>query len=200
MEILVATNNKNKLREINEILSALIPDLKLLCLSDVGFTDDIIEDADTFEGNALIKTKALAKYGYITIADDSGLAVDYLNGEPGVYSARYAGEPCNDGENNKKLLSRLQGVAYESRGAKFVSVIACRFPSGESFTVRGECQGVILEAPKGTSGFGYDPLFYNEEFKKTFAELSGEEKNKISHRRRAIEAFLQVFLAKLNNK
>ncbi len=197
MEILVATNNKKKLREINDILAGLVPDLKLLCLSDIGFHDDIIEDADTFEGNALIKTNALSSYGYITIADDSGLSVDYLNGAPGVYSARYAGEPCDDGKNNEKLLYNLKGVPYEKRGGKFVSVIACRFPNGESFTVRGECPGVILESPRGDEGFGYDPLFYYEEYKKTFAELSKDEKNTVSHRRRALEAFLQVFSTKI---
>lgn len=197
MEILVATNNQKKLREINDILGTLIPDLKLYTLRDVGFQGDIIEDADTFEGNAMIKVNALAKYGYITIADDSGLSVDCLDGAPGVYSARYAGEPCDDNKNNEKLLSALSGIPYEKRGAKFVSVIACRFPSGESFTVNGECRGIILDSPKGTDGFGYDPLFYHEGFRKTFAELSGEEKNSISHRRRALEAFLKAFKEKI---
>ena len=198
MEILVATNNKKKLREINAILAGLVPDLKLLTLGDIGFTADIIEDADTFEGNAMIKTNALAGYGYITIADDSGLSVDFLDGAPGVYSARYAGEPCDDRKNNEKLLGKLEGVPYENRKARFVTVIACRFPNGEQFTVRGECPGVILEAPRGEEGFGYDPLFYYEDFQKTFAELSSEEKNKISHRGKALEAFVEAFSAKIN--
>ena len=197
MEILVATNNQKKLREINDILITLIPDLKLHTLRDVGFEGEIIEDADTFEGNAMIKVNALAKLGYITLADDSGLSVDCLDGAPGVYSARYAGEPCDDNKNNEKLLSVLSGIPYEKRGAKFVSVIACRFPNGESFTVTGECRGIILDSPKGTDGFGYDPLFYHEGFGKTFAELSGEEKNSISHRRRALEAFLEAFKEKI---
>ncbi len=197
MEILVASNNMKKLGEIKSILSDLIPDITLLTLRDVGFKDDIIEDADTFEGNALIKVNALSDFGCITVADDSGLSVDFLDGAPGVYSARYAGEPCNDDNNNKKLLSALDGVPYEKRGAKFVSVIACRFPNGEAFTVRGECPGVILDAPQGDSGFGYDPLFYHEGFGKTFAELSSEEKNTISHRGKALEAFLGVFEERL---
>lgn len=198
MEILVATNNKKKLSEINAILGGLVPDLKLLSLKDIGFSEDIVEDADTFEGNAMIKTNALAAYGYITIADDSGLSVDYLDGAPGVYSARYAGEPCDDERNNEKLLANLEGVPYENRKARFVSVIACRFPSGEEFTVRGECHGVILESPRGEAGFGYDPLFYYEDFQKTFAELSSEEKNKISHRGKALEEFVKAFAEKIN--
>jgi XTP/dITP diphosphohydrolase len=199
MEILIATNNQKKLRELHDILINLDPELKLYTLRDVGFEDDIIEDATTFEGNALIKVNALSRYGYITLADDSGLEVEYLNGEPGVYSARYAGEPCDDEKNNEKLLSRLDGVPYEKRNAAFVSAIACRFPDGRSFTVRGSCEGVILTSPKGSDGFGYDPLFLHEKSGKTFAELNAEEKNKISHRRKALEEFMKIFPGMLIN-
>lgn len=200
MEILIATNNQKKLREIREILIGISPDLRLYTLRDVGFKGDIVEDGVTFEENALIKVNALADYGYITIADDSGLEVDHLGGAPGVYSARYAGEPCDDDKNNTKLLQSLSGVPYEKRGGRFVSAIACRFPNGKSFTVTGHCTGIILESPKGEDGFGYDPLFLHEKSGKTFAELTPEEKNSISHRRRALDEFCKVFTRMLEDK
>ena len=127
------------------------------------------------------------------LADDSGIAVDALNGEPGIYSARYAGEPCDDQKNNEKILSALEGKEDPERGAAFVSVIACTLPNGKHFTVRGECKGKMLKAPQGESGFGYDPLFMPKGFDKTFAELSFDEKNGISHRGRALEAFAKIF-------
>jgi len=185
MEILVATNNKKKLREINDILAGLVPDLKLLCLSDIGFHDDIIEDADTYEGNALIKTNALSSYGYITIADDSGLSVDYLDGAPGVYSARYAGEGHDDAQNNKKLLEALKGLPNEKRTARYVSAVAVVFPDGKEFTVRGTTEGYIADHEEGSNGFGYDPLFVGE--LGCFGLLSDSDKDSISHRGRALK-------------
>lgn len=163
-------------------------------MKDVGIFDDIVEDGLTFEENAMIKARAVAKYGYIGVADDSGLSVDALGGAPGIYSARYAGEHGNDKKNNLKLLDDMKDI--EERGGAFVCAIACAFPSDsqkEDFCVRGECRGVILHSEKGEGGFGYDPLFYVEEYKKTFGELQPEEKNQISHRAVATKKFAEEF-------
>lgn len=146
------------------------------------------ENGKTFEENALIKAKAGAEFsGRPSIADDSGLCVDYLGGQPGIYSARYAGEHGDSAANNKKLLKNLEGVPPEKRTARFVAVIACVFPDGRSFTVRGEVEGIIATELNGTGGFGYDPLFISR--LGCFGTISGEQKNSISHRRRAIEKF-----------
>ncbi len=193
MKILIATNNRHKLSEIGDIVSSLIPDAEILSLKDVGFSKDIIEDADSFEGNAMIKVNALTDYGMITIADDSGLEVDYLDGAPGVYSARFAGEICDDKKNNEKLLKCLENVPDERRNARFVSCIALRFPDGRSFTVRGEKEGTILRDYRGSGGFGYDPLFYCPDLRKTFSELTPDEKNKYSHRALALVKFAEIF-------
>ncbi|MBR5187247.1 MAG: RdgB/HAM1 family non-canonical purine NTP pyrophosphatase, partial [Clostridia bacterium] len=153
---------------------------------------DIVEDGETFEDNALIKARTVAKLGYIGVADDSGLCVDALNGEPGVYSARYAGGH-DDVDNNRKLLENMKDVPTEKRGAHFVSVIACVFPDGREIVARGECPGTMLFDYRGNGGFGYDPLFLYEPMGKTFAEMNAEEKNAISHRARAMEAFAKLF-------
>ena len=197
MKILLASNNAHKIAEIKAILRRDVGEsIELLSLSDVGFHEEIKENGSTFEENALIKARAGAKTGYICMADDSGLSVDALSGAPGVYSARYAGEPSNTENNNKKLLSALKGV--EDRGAAFVSVIALVFPKeGTGFTVRGECRGVILDELRGNGGFGYDPLFFREEENKTFAELTAEEKNRVSHRARSMELFAKLLKNKL---
>ena len=188
MDIVLASHNKKKITELEALLSASgFEGTKVLSLSDIGYEDDIIEDGDSFEANAMIKAKAPARAGIITVADDSGLCVDALNGAPGIYSARYSGEDANDVRNNEKLLSELSDKS--DRSAKFVSVVACVMPDGSSFTVRGECPGIILNAPRGENGFGYDPLFYIPSFEKTFAELSADEKNSISHRGVAMRAF-----------
>ena len=195
LTILLASGNPNKVREIKAIMADAFParEIEVLSLKDIGFEGDIVEDGDTFEANALIKAKAIAGRGYITMADDSGLMVDALGGEPGVYSARYAGEPCDNEANNDKLLQNLADVPAEARTAKFVSVVACSFPDGREIVTRGECPGMILFERTGNGGFGYDPLFYYEPLQKTFAQLTPEEKNSISHRARAMAAFTEQF-------
>ena len=194
MKILLASHNKNKIAELEALLKTVCADAEVVSLSDVGFTDEIIEDGTTFEENALIKARTGARLGYITVADDSGLMVDALGGAPGVYSARYAGEDGNTEKNNAKLLAALQGVPQDKRTAHFVSVVACVFPDGkEDIVVRGECPGEILTSPRGKTGFGYDPLFWYAPFGKTYAEMTAEEKNSISHRGVAMQAFAKAF-------
>lgn len=193
MKLVLASNNKHKIEEIKSILSKNGIDAEVLSLSEIGYTDEIIEDGVSFEENALIKAKTVAALGYIGIADDSGLCVDALGGAPGIYSARYAGEPCDHAKNNEKILSALHGKKGSERSAAFVSVIACVMPDGSYFTVRGECPGEMLEALQGNGGFGYDPLFRPTGYPLTFAELSFDEKNKISHRAKALVAFAKRF-------
>ena len=194
MKILLASHNKNKIAELEALLKTVCADAEVVSLSDVGFTDEIIEDGTTFEENALIKARTGARLGYITVADDSGLMVDALGGAPGVYSARYAGEDGNTEKNNARLLAALQGVPQDKRTAHFVSVVACVFPDGrEDIVVRGECPGEILTSPRGKTGFGYDPLFWYAPFGKTYAEMTAEEKNSISHRGVAMQAFAKAF-------
>ncbi|MBQ9780709.1 MAG: RdgB/HAM1 family non-canonical purine NTP pyrophosphatase [Clostridia bacterium] len=195
MEMILASRNKKKIKELNAILSASIPDIRILSLDDIGFDGDIEEDGTTFEENALIKARtAMAAGGdrYPAVADDSGLAVDVLDGAPGVYSARYAGGHGDDAANNELLLYNLESIPDEARTAQFVSVIACVFPDGHEIVVRGEAKGMILRDYRGEGGFGYDPLFLyvpeaeGEPEDKTFSEMTAEEKNIISHRGRAI--------------
>ncbi len=183
MKILISSRNKNKIREVREILSGC----EILTPDDVGSFDEVEEDGSTFEENALKKAKEICEQtGMITIADDSGLCVDALGGAPGIYSARFAGDGHDDEENIKKLLKLLENE--ENRSAKFVSAAAVCFPDGKHFVVRGECEGTILREKRGSNGFGYDPVFYTEVYKKSFAEISDDEKNSISHRRRAFDA------------
>ncbi len=194
MRVLLASHNKGKIAELQALLSGFAADVEVISMKDIGFDDDIVEDGNTFEENALIKARVGASLGYITVADDSGLMVDALGGEPGVRSARYAGEECDNEKNNQKLLKELDGLPYEQRGAKFVSVVACVFPDGKSDIIaRGECAGVILTEYKGDGGFGYDPLFYYPPMDKTYAEMTAEEKNSISHRGIAMEKFAKEF-------
>ncbi|MGN1095875.1 MAG: RdgB/HAM1 family non-canonical purine NTP pyrophosphatase [Eubacteriales bacterium] len=202
MDIVLASNNRHKVEELEYFINAIFSErgaegVKILTLSDIGFTEDIIEDGETFEENALIKASAVAKKGYIAVADDSGLSVDALSGEPGVYSARYAGEPCDDRKNNEKLLEKLSGVPEEKRDAHFVSVIAGVFPDGRKISARGECPGKILFEYRGNGGFGYDPLFLYEPYGKTYAEMDSAEKNAISHRARAMKLFAGKFAEEL---
>ncbi len=192
--ILLATRNRNKLREANRILHGLIArrvihpdgDVTFISLSDVGFEGEIEETGATFEENALIKARAVSKYGYITMADDSGLCVDALGGRPGIYSSRYSGG--NDEDNNDLLLRELEG--HDDRGARYECAVACVMPDGTEFTETGICTGTILRERKGTGGFGYDPLFRSDDLGTTFAVASPEEKNSVSHRFKAFRAAL----------
>lgn len=189
MEFVLASNNKKKIKELNEILSKKLPDVKVLSLADIGFDGEIIEDGKTFAENAKIKASVPASLGYIGIGDDSGLCVDYLGGEPGVYSARYSG--LGDEGNIEKLLKNLDGVPAEKRTAHFTCSICCVFPDGKVITAEGKSHGIILEERKGQGGFGYDPVFYFPSLGKTFAQISQEEKNKVSHRANALAQFAE---------
>ena len=181
MKIVVATRNRHKLDEIRAILG--VPDL--LSAFDFPNVPDVVEDGATFEANAIKKAVALARAtGLRALADDSGLEVDALGGAPGVYSARYAGEPANHARNNEKLLHAMAGRT--DRTARFRCVLALAGPDGSVHVVDGRCEGRIIDELRGTEGFGYDPLFVPDGFDKTFAELSSEEKNRISHRGRAL--------------
>ena len=194
MKILLASHNKNKIAELQALMNSVSSDVEVISMADIGYHDEIVEDGSTFEENALIKSHTGAKLGYITVADDSGLMVDALCGAPGVYSARYAGENCNYEDNNKKLLTELENVPAANRTAKFVSVVTCSFPDGrEDVVVRGECAGTILNEYHGDGGFGYDPLFWYGPMKKSFAEMTSEEKNSISHRGQAMKKFAKEF-------
>ena len=186
MKMVLASKNQKKMKEMNEILSGMGGEG---CLqSDVGIDIDVEETGTTFEENSLLKAKAVMEAsGLPAIADDSGLCVDALNGAPGVYSARYGGDGLDDTGRYRLLLANMPRGA--ARTAKFVSVITCCFPGGEVLTARGECPGTIAFAPMGEGGFGYDPVFFLPKLKKTFAQLAPEEKNAVSHRGRALEAF-----------
>ena len=186
-KIIFATGNQDKMKEIREILSDI--DAEVLSLKDAGIKVDIVEDGSTFEENAEIKAKAICEMtGEIVLADDSGLEVDYLNKEPGIYSARYMGEDTSYRIKNKNIIDRLEGVPDEKRTARFVCAIAAAFPDGTVKTVRGVMEGIIGYEEKGENGFGYDPIFFLPEYGCTSSEISMEEKNKISHRGKALRA------------
>ena len=183
-EFLIATHNMKKRDELYRILSPLGIDVKTAEQAGVEISD-VDETGETFYENAFLKAQSgCLESGMPCVADDSGLAVDYIVGAPGVYSARFAGEHGNDAKNNQKLLKILEGVPQEERTAKFVSVVCCVFPNGDVISARGECKGYIGFEPKGNGGFGYDPLFMVGD--KSFAELSGEEKDALSHRGNAL--------------
>ena len=196
MNIILATHNKNKVVELQRVLSDIFSDVMVMTATEAGFTDDIEENGSTFEENAMIKARAVKKEGYISVADDSGLCVNALDGAPGIYSARYSGEPKSDERNNALLLANLEGK--NDRSAYFVSAIACVMPNGEEFTVRGTAEGYMLTEQKGQGGFGYDPLFYFPPLDKTFAELTTDEKNQVSHRGNAIRAFAEELSKRLS--
>lgn len=184
MVFFVATKNEGKKKELLRILAPL--GIEVISEKDLEKPlGDVIEDGKTFEENALIKARyAAAQTNLPSVADDSGLCVDAIGGEPGIYTARYAGEPTDNAKNNAKLLSVLKDVPMEKRTARFVSAVACVFPDGREFTVRGECEGKIAFELKGDKGFGYDPLFISE--LGCFGEISDEQKDSISHRGRAL--------------
>ncbi|MBM7620498.1 XTP/dITP diphosphohydrolase [Bacillus tianshenii] len=185
-EIIIATNNPGKVKEFQTIFEP--KGIKVKSLADFPEVSEVEETGTTFEENALLKASALAEHlGKTVLADDSGLEVDALNGEPGVYSARYAGTDKNDRENYLKVLTKLENVPDEKRTARFVCVLAVVQPSGKKHTVRGTCEGRIAHQPIGENGFGYDPVFFVEEKGLTMAQLTKEEKSEISHRGNAIK-------------
>lgn len=184
-KIIFATGNKDKVKEIQMILADL--GVEVTTMKDAGISIDIEENGATYEENAMIKAKAVATYtDSIVMADDSGLEIDYLNKEPGVYSARYLGEDTSYRIKNANLIERLNGVPDEKRTARFICAIAAVLPDGTALTTRGVIEGRIGYEEKGANGFGYDPIFYVPEFGKTTAELSEEEKNQVSHRGNAL--------------
>lgn len=188
MEIIAATQNKNKIREINSIMSKL--GFNVVPRDEAGVPDfEVEENGTTFEDNSYIKAKAIMDFsGKPTIADDSGLEVHVLNGEPGVYSARYAGieGPDADSANNTKLLKKLEAYSEEERKAQFVAVITLLFPDGKTVVAKGTCPGRIATELMGDNGFGYDPLFIPDGYKESFAQMDADEKNTISHRAKAL--------------
>ena len=191
-KIILASNNAHKIEEIKKILEGLPFEIK--SLKDENINIDIEEDGNTFEENAKKKASEIANFlknrgekEFIVLSDDSGLMVDYLDGAPGVYSARYAGEHGNDKKNNEKLLKELKGVPKEKRGAQFVCQIVLVNENDKYLSIRGEVRGRILEELSGKEGFGYDPLFFYAPLNKTFGELSSEEKNSVSHRACALK-------------
>jgi len=193
MELIIATTNQGKLKEIREILKGL--GIKVKSLADFPGCPDVIEDGETFRENALKKAREVAAHtGRLTLADDSGLMVDALDGAPGVYSARFAGKNADDIKNNKKLLKMLKDTPDKERGAKFVCVLALVSPDGVEKVLKGVVKGRIAHGMRGARGFGYDPLFYYAPVRMTFAEMGPEEKNKVSHRARAL-AKLKEYLA-----
>ena len=188
MKIAIATNNKNKVKEIRAVLGGHFD--AMYSLEDLGINVEIEETGDTLTENALIKARTIRDLsGLPALADDSGLMVDALDGAPGVYSARYAGEEHDDKKNNALLLKNLEG---KPRTAHFCSVIALAYPDGKELTAEGRVEGHILDSERGNNGFGYDPLFFSDELGKTFAEASQEEKNSVSHRGRALRNMLQI--------
>lgn len=183
--IIFATGNAGKMKEIREIMADM--DVEILSMKEAGIEADILEDGATFEENAVIKAKAIAAMTKdIVLADDSGLEVDYLNKEPGVYSARYLGEDTSYDIKNQAILDRLAGVPKEKRTARFVCAIAAVLPDGRILVTRETIEGYIGEKPAGSNGFGYDPIFYVDEFGCSTAELSEQQKNEISHRGKAL--------------
>ena len=185
--IVCASHNPNKVREIAKITREF--GLEVITRDEAGvpLMFDVIEDGKTFADNSYKKAFTIVRMtGKPAIADDSGLVVDCLDGAPGVWSARFAGEPCNDDRNNDKLLDLMKDVPYEDRTAHFVSCVTLVYPDGEIVSAQGECPGHILFERRGTGGFGYDPLFLSDELDKTFAEIDMEEKNTVSHRARAL--------------
>ena len=200
MRIVFATGNKNKMREIREILGGL--GMEILSMKEAGVDGDIVEDGTSFTENSMIKAKAVYEMirkksseeagETIVLADDSGLEVDYLNGEPGIYSARYMGEDTSYTIKNNKIIERLEGVPDEERTARFVCAISAVLPDGKTYSCQGIMEGRIGYEIAGENGFGYDPIFFLPEFGKTSAEISPEEKNSISHRGKALREMAKL--------
>lgn len=185
-KIIFATKNKNKMKEIREILAD--KDYEILSMEEAGISIDVVEDGTTFEENALIKSRAIRDYvkDAIVLSDDSGLEIDYLGGAPGIYSARFEGVDTPYSVKNQIILNKLEGVPDEERTARFVCAVAAAFPDGTDQVVRGTIEGMIGYESAGENGFGYDPIFFVPEYRCTTAEMSAEQKNEISHRGKAL--------------
>lgn len=196
-KLIFATGNEGKMREIRVIMEDL--GVEILSQKEAGLAPQVDENGTTFEENAVIKAKAVAALApeAIVLADDSGLEIDYLNKEPGIYSARYAGEDTSYVVKNQMLLDRLAGVPQENRTARFVCVIAAVFPDGQTVTVRETMEGFIGEAPAGENGFGYDPIFQVPQYGCSSAELTMEQKNELSHRGKALRKIKEEIKARL---
>lgn len=195
-ELVIATRNPGKLREMIAFLSPVVP--RILSLRDFPEINEIVEDGKTFAENAVKKAKTVArKTGRWALADDSGLSVDALQGRPGIFSSRYAGEEATDSDRIQKLLQEMASVAEGHRQARFICVIALSSPDGKTQIVEGECQGRITFEPRGQQGFGYDPVFFVPEFERTMAELPLEVKNRISHRAKALEKIRRLLSEKI---
>jgi XTP/dITP diphosphohydrolase len=193
-EIIIATGNRHKVAEINDILADL--NIKVIPMTDFPQHPKTVEDGKTLQENAAKKAKeAAAFFKKWALADDTGLEVDYLNGDPGVYSARYAGDGCTYDDNNRKLLTALKDAPKDKRGAQFRCVIAVSSPEGETTFAEGKIFGIITEHSAGDKGFGYDPVFFVPEQNKTFAELNADVKNKISHRAQALQKMKEIIKA-----
>ncbi len=193
-EIVLATKNKGKLMEFIAMLNDHGIDIPVISLLDIPNAPEVVESGKTFKENAYIKAKTICSYtNLVTLADDSGLEVDYLNGAPGIYSARFAGEPKSDERNNEKLLNLLKDVPKEKRGARFRCALCIMTPWGDYYETDGTCEGIINTEACGEQGFGYDPLFYLPEYKLTMAQLSPEIKNSISHRSKAFKEAIKIF-------
>lgn len=198
-KLIIASNNNHKIKEIEEMMHGM--NLRVCSLKDENIDIDVVEDGKTFEENAKKKAEEIYKYliqrgdkEFLVMADDSGIAVDYLNGAPGIYSARYAGEHGNDSKNNEKLLKELKGVPKEKRTAQFVCQLALFDGNGNYYKVTGKVEGYIIEELHGEGGFGYDPLFFYEPFNKTFGESTAEEKNSVSHRAEALKKIKHILV------
>lgn len=189
--MIFATGNQGKIKEIKAILGDIGEEI--ISMKEAGIDIDIVEDGNSFEENAIIKARAvMERTGQLVLADDSGLEVDALGGEPGIYSARYLGEDTSYEIKNRNIIERLEGVEGEARSARFVCVIAAAFPDGEIVTTRGTIEGVIAKEPAGENGFGYDPIVYVPEYKMTTGQMEPEAKNAISHRGKALCAMKKI--------
>ena len=199
-KLVLSTDNKHKIKEIKDILKDL--DIEVLSKAEIALKDfNVLEDGRTLEENSIKKAKALKeKTSFMVMADDSGLFVESLDGDPGVYSARYAGEEANDAKNNEKLLEKMKDIPLEKRNASFFSVIAIITEENEVLTAKGECKGHIAFKASGFNDFGYDPLFIPDGYDKTFAELSSDIKNNISHRSRALEEIKKTIINLLEDE
>lgn len=196
-KIIFATTNENKVREVNMMLEDC--DIDICTMKEAGIDIDIVEDGTTFEENAIIKARTIMEMtGEIALADDSGLEVDYLDGAPGIYSARFLGEDTSYDIKNNYIIDKLKDVKGSDRSARFVCAMAAAFPNGEIITCRGTIEGFIAFEQKGTNGFGYDPIVYVPEYKMTTGEMAPELKNSISHRDKALQQMKEVLIRRLN--